>query len=371
MIESSVCFGWRDTELVSTFRTGVCLHGHTMYSEECLWFLPRILRPVPGVSQLVSHYQRGPRPAVDFSRAYWTPPLSPACALRLEQEQIENLGLRPLVSLTDHDNLEAGMALQLTANGRGTPISVEWTAPYEGSILHLGIHNLPPLAARSWMATMTDYTSSPEETRLPEILRELAGIRDALIVLNHPFWLEEGVQESDHRRALDRALRDCLDWFHAFELNGTRRWKENAAVIELARAYSRPVISGGDRHACEPAACLNLTNAKSFPEFVSEVRSGRSLVMFMAHYQESMALRLLEACWDVLRDYPEYPGRKRWIDRFFYRDDDGSAKALSALWKEQVPWALKPVNGLIPFFGTTTVRQTIRFLLSRRVESLR
>ena len=30
------------------------------------------------------------------------------------------------------------------------------------------------------------------------------------------------------------------------------------------------MISGGDRHACEPAACLNLTNAASFGEFVAE-----------------------------------------------------------------------------------------------------
>jgi len=50
--------------------TGVCLHGHTMHSEECLSFLPRYLHHVPGVSQIVSRYEGGPRPAVDFSRAY-------------------------------------------------------------------------------------------------------------------------------------------------------------------------------------------------------------------------------------------------------------------------------------------------------------
>jgi len=52
--------------------------------------------------------------------------------------QIANLGLRPLVSLTDHDNIDAGLALE------DEPISVEWTVPYERSIVHLGIHNLPP-----------------------------------------------------------------------------------------------------------------------------------------------------------------------------------------------------------------------------------
>jgi hypothetical protein len=363
-----VHFTWGDPDLIKSFRTGVCLHGHTMYSEECLWFLPRYLRPIPAVSQILGHYQRGPRPAVDFSRAYWTPPLSPMSALRLEQKQISNLGLRPFVSLTDHDNVEAGMGIQVAADALETPVSVEWTVPYWRSILHLGIHNLPPLAARSWMRILADYTSAPDEQRLPQILSELAKIPDVLIVLNHPFWLEEGVEESDHRIALDYVLRECIEWLHAFELNGTRRWKENAAVIELARAHSRPVISGGDRHACEPAACLNLTNARSFSEFVAEVRSGQSWVLFMPHYQEPMALRLLEASWDVLRPYPEYPGRERWIDRFFYRGDDGAATPLAILWKDRAPWPLNAVTGVLPLFTTTTVRQTLRFLLSRRTE---
>ena len=106
----NVQFFWKDAAPVSSWRTGVCLHGHTLHSEECLNFLPRYLHYVPGVSQIVSRYERGPQ-AVDFARAWWTPPLTPACALRLEQEQIAGLGLRPLVSLTDHDNIEAGVGL--------------------------------------------------------------------------------------------------------------------------------------------------------------------------------------------------------------------------------------------------------------------
>src|SRR5271157_4324975 len=125
---------WDEPGAVGGFATGVCLHGHTMHSEECLDFLPRYLHRVPGISQIVGRYQRGPLPAVDFSRAYWTPPLTPVSALRLERKQIANLGLRPLVSLTDHDNIDAGMGLQ-AAGGQGEPISVEWTVPYERSVL--------------------------------------------------------------------------------------------------------------------------------------------------------------------------------------------------------------------------------------------
>ena len=88
----NVQFFWKDAAPVSLWRTGVSLHGHTMHSEECLNFLPRYLHYVPGVSQIVSRYERGPR-AIDFARGWWTPPLTPACALRLEQDQIAKLGL--------------------------------------------------------------------------------------------------------------------------------------------------------------------------------------------------------------------------------------------------------------------------------------
>ena len=368
MEKGSVSFLWQNPDFVRQFSSAACLHGHTMHSEECLSFLPRYLHQVPGISQIVSGYQRDNY--VNFASAYWTPPLTPACALRVEQGQIDGLGLRSMVSLTDHDNIEAPMALQVTASSGAVPVSMEWTAPYLRSILHFGIHNLPPSEAREWMSIMAAYTSAPDETRLPEILRELSAIPDVLIVLNHPFWLEEGVEESDRHRALDQLLRECAACFHAFELNGTRQWHENAATIDLARAYSRPVISGGDRHACEPAACLNLTNAASFGEFVSEVRAGYSTVLFMSHYREPMALRILAATWDILRPYPEYQGRERWTDRVFYRGEDGVAQPLSTVWKERVTWMIKPVTGLIQLCAMPSVRPALRFVLSRRAELL-
>ena len=365
-----VSFFWRAARAVSHFRSGVCLHGHTMHSEECLSFLPRYLQRVPGVSQVLSGYERARRFQVDFSRAYWTPPLTPASALRLERKQIAGLGLRPLVSLTDHDNIEAGMALQVASDGSEVPVSVEWTVPYRRSILHLGIHNLPPDTARSWLSAMATHTASQDEELLAEILSECSRMHEVLIVLNHPFWLEEGVEKTDHRRALDAALKKYGAWLHAFELNGTRRWSENAAVIELARTWSKPIVSGGDRHACEPAACLNLTNARSFGEFVCEIRDGRSSVLFMPHYREPMALRVLEASWDILRPYPEYPGRQRWTDRLFYRSEEGCARSLSVLWGGQVPWLLRPATGLVQFFAAPQLRVALRLLLSRRTEVL-
>jgi hypothetical protein len=339
-----------------------------MYSEECLDFLPRYLKHVPGVSQFVSDCQR--RGSVDFARAHWTPPLSPFDALRLEQGQIAGLGLRSMVSLTDHDSIDAPIALHVTAACEEVPISVEWTVPYRRAILHLGVHNLPPAEARHWMAVMASYTSAPVDTSLAPILSELSKLPDVLVVLNHPFWCEEGVEEADRRGAVDRLLCECVESFHAFELNGTRKWHENAATIALARQYSRPVISGGDRHACEPAACLNLTNATSFGEFVSEIRAGHSTVLFMPHYREPMALRILETAWQILRPYPEYRGRERWTDRVFCRREDGVALPLSTVWKDRVPWMVRPATGLLQLCAMRGVRPALRFLLSSRAELL-
>jgi hypothetical protein len=344
------------------FRTGVCLHGHTMHSEECLSFLPRYLHHVPGVSQIVSNYERS---GVDFARAYWTPPLSPASALDLEREQIANLGLDPLVSLTDHDSIEAGMTLQLAWDRSEAPVSVEWTVPYERSILHFGIHNLPRGQERAWISEMAAFTAAPDERRLPAMLRDLAESPEVLIVLNHPYWLEEGVEEPDHRRALARLLRECLEWIDAFEINGTRSWPENSRVVELAETHARPVISGGDRHACEPSACINLTNAASFAEFVAEVKGGQSTLLMMPQYSEPMGIRVLEAARDILRPYPEYPGRAHWTDRIFYRCDDGMARPLSVLWKGRVPWMVNGATALVQLAANSGMRLALRHVLAR------
>ena len=272
MREGTIQFAWREPRSAERFRSGVSLHGHTMHSQECLSFLPRYLHYVPGISQIASYYERAPR-SVDFGRAWWTPPLTPASALRLEREQIAGLGLRPMVSLTDHDDIEAGLALGVTSDPRETPVSVEWTVPYERTFFHLGVHNIPRGEARGWLAAMAGYTAQPRESTLPAILDDLARDPGVLIVLNHPFWLEEGVVEEDHRRALGLVLRECIGRFDAFELNGTRPWKENADTIELARAHGRPVISGGDRHACDPAPVLTspapAASPSSSPRFMT------------------------------------------------------------------------------------------------------
>lgn len=206
------------------------------------------------------------------------------------------------------------------------------------------------------------------------LLRELSETRDVLIVLNHPLWLEEGIEQADHDLALPRLLRECIDWLHAFELNGTRKWKENSKVVELGLAWVRPLISGGDRHACEPAACINLTNASTFAEFVAEIRSGQGVIYFMPHYREPMAIRILETAWETLRPDPGYSGRERWTDRVFYRGDDGIARSLTELWRERTPWVmtapLHALTGTLRLITAPGLRGAMRHFLAERGEIL-
>jgi hypothetical protein len=361
MEHDHVQFLWQTPAAAREYRTGVCLHGHTLHSKECLSFLPRYLDYVPGASLYMSGRKREA-----FARAWWTPPLPPSAALALERGQIAALEQFPLVSLTDHDDIEAGMSLQVAHSRKEAPVSVEWTVPFAGSIFHLGIHNLPAPRERDWMAVMAGYTERPSEWRLAELMEALAKIPDVLIVLNHPFWLEEGVTDPVHRVALRRILRLCGQWMHAFELNGTRPWKENRDAMALAARHGKPIISGGDRHAGEPAACINMTNAAGFAEFVAEVRDGHSTVALLPHYREPMAARILTAIWDVLRPYPEYPDREHWTDRTYLQEEDGVARPLSVVWKDGTPWPLRGAAFLVELFATTGLRSAIRLLAADR-----
>jgi len=109
---------------------------------------------------------------INYAASYWTPPMTPKLAFDLECSQIEKLDLAPMVSITDHDNINAPMLLRTVPSARRIPVSVEWSAPY-GSMqsFHLGVHNLPSAKANEWMQIFTDLTAHPNDARLTEFYR--------------------------------------------------------------------------------------------------------------------------------------------------------------------------------------------------------
>jgi hypothetical protein len=360
----SLHYIWKNPSIVRKYAAAVSLHSHTQYSKESLEFVPRHAHRIPLVSYLVRRqehkYERIHGRIIDFDTGWWTPPLSAREAYDLERTQIQReLGLQGMVSLTDHDNIEAPMTLHVLAEMKDVPISVEWTVPYAASCFHIGVHNLPLRWAHEIMARLTSYTTNPAEEMLSELFSILHGLPSVLVILNHPLWDEPRLGAANHRSLLIRFLAAHQQWIHALEINGLRSWEENFGTIRLAAEWGMPLISGGDRHGCEPNAIVNLTRAASFAEFVAEVRCDRrSEVLFLSQCREPLGLRLMQGVLDVVRDYTDLPeGRRRWTDRVFFREDDGSVKPLSAVWKGDGP-------GIVKLFLTS-----VRLLESSRVKN--
>ncbi len=306
---------------------------------------------------------RKSRIPVDFTRAYWTPPLSPKLAYETERDQIERvLGLGSLISLTDHDTIEAPLWLREVAETAQTPISLEWSVPFQGTIFHLGVHNLPSPQAVAIMDDMAAYTQNPNDGRLLELLALLDGFPGVLVVFNHPLWTQScvGIHRDDH--VLDRFLSSTNQFLHAFEINAARSNKENKKVGALAERWNRPLVAGGDRHGCTASGALNLTNAECFCEFVSEIRvDQRSHVLLMPQYSEPMSIRNTRTFLDVIRHYPEYPtGSRRWDDRVFHPDAGGGAdRPISSLWKNP-PAFLERIFTCIRLAETKFVQGALR-----------
>src|ERR1022692_323081 len=251
MAGSTISYLWRDRDASKGFRTGVSLHSHTNQSKETLNFLANFGNQYPWMRPLFNRLER--RSAenhgmpVNYAASYWTPPMTPKLAFDLESRQIEDLGVAPMVSITDHDNIKAPMLLRSVPSARQIPVSVEWTAPYGRQSFHLGIHNLPSARATEWMATLADYTANPGDERLTEILVALNAEPDVLVIFNHPLWDLYMVGREKHDFLVNEFLQKNGAYLHALELNGLRDWDENRAVRWLAEEWDMLLISGGDQ----------------------------------------------------------------------------------------------------------------------------
>ncbi len=334
---TTVSCAWKNGSASHPYHSGLSLHSHTSMSEETLTFIHKMFAYLPGLSSVFAHYERQSRRydfQLDFVRAHWRPPLVPRMAYDLEANQILALGLQAIVSLTDHDNMEAPMLLRTVPSSRGIPVSVEWTVPFAGTEFHIGIHNLPVAEGTAWLKRFANYTEAPNEEVLFAILHEMHEMPGVLIVLNHPLWDLYKVGREHHERELLRFMSLAGFSIHALELNGLRHVRENRRVAQLARDTGHLLISGGDRHSLEPNACINLSHATNFREFVEEIRiERRSHILFMEQYAKSWEARILHSTLDAVTDFPEFTkGWRRWDDRCFHPDRDGIMRPLSELW---------------------------------------
>ncbi len=320
------------------YTTGVSLHSHTDHSKESLSFIYRYAAEVPVLKAAVKrgerqYQERHNGASLDFSRAWWTPPLSPHDAWLLEKNHIEQRDMKALVSISDHDDIEAGMSLNTLSECRDVPVSVEWTVPHGQTFFHIGVHNLPPSSARALMARFAEITARPLEGAIREILDYVASLPATLIVFNHPCWDESQIGAAAHRAAMLDFINRYRPWLHAVEINGLRPWTENRAVLDLAQAEGLPAVSGGDRHALEANTVLNLTNARSFAAFAAEVRERQSHLLITSQYEQPFKLRVLRSISDILDE--------RWMERVYYICEDGVTRNLKELFHDHTPAAVR------------------------------
>jgi hypothetical protein len=353
----------------------VSLHAHTYHSREVMGEVPAYIAQIPLLrawfARRTQRYLEEEGQALDFSKGCWHPPLGPRQVFESEVRQIESrFGLTPLVSITDHDQIAAGLDVQRRYARPCAPVSVEWTVPSGRGFLHVGVHNLPPDSAHEWFARLSALTDRTGLETLEDLFHDLNRQPDLLIVLNHPCWDLARVGDAEHRLTVRRFLMTYGRYVHAIELNGYRSRTENTAAHALARALSMPVISGGDRHGCTPNALLNVTRATCFAEFAAELRDGMSHVIVMPEYHRHLTTRKLETAYDVLRAHPSLPaGHRYWTDRVSW-DLDGTWRPLSFHWQDGAPLAARSAVQACRMLTSPVVLPVIRASLES-VEALR
>ena len=364
MTQSHLYHASRQT-LPDHLTTGVSLHSHTSRSRETMSFIPRYVSNIPFVTSQINHlqakYLEHHGTPFNYSNVWWTPPLEPKAAFDLERNHIERaLNRKALVSLSDHDCVDAGYALKIFEECAGSPISTEWTVPLGQSFLHVGIHNIQPARARMLHAAMAEVTANPSYQTIYEMFDELGRDPHTLIVLNHPLWDEARFGAAVHLQMLTAFLDQHGHQIHALELNGLRPLDENLQIARLSSERNIPFVSGGDRHGCEPNAILNLTATNSFNDFAAEIRDGAPTHnVFMPQYEEPLRLRVLQLMSDVLRTYDNLDfNRRRWSDRIFYLCEDETIRRLSDVWNGNGP-------NLIGIFVSS-----MRLVESRRVRAV-
>src|SRR5215469_9984015 len=197
-LQNKVSCLWKEPSVRAQYKSGVSLHGHTSHSHESLYFIPTMASCFPPLRWLIAQHEKRAQSSsftVNFTKGYWTPPLAPLPAFQLERQQVEQqLNLPALISLTDHDNIEAPMLLRVVPEARQIPVSLEWSVPSHGTVFHLGVHNLPGDQATWIVRDLNAFTEIPDHVQLHELLAALNRLPEVLIVLNHPLWDLPGIE---------------------------------------------------------------------------------------------------------------------------------------------------------------------------------
>jgi predicted metal-dependent phosphoesterase TrpH len=344
------------------------LHNHSNCSKETLDFVPGIARRIPLVATLfeagLAKYLRENGRPLDFDEAFWRPPLEPAAVVESERAAIEaTLGRPALVAVTDHDTIEGPRTLAAD-RARAVPFSFEWTVPVGGSVLHLGVHNLPPAHAAAVHRELTTYTRGQGRRPLEDLLAWIAGMPETFVIVNHPYWDLWSVGSRRHEATLLAFLRRHRAFVHALELNGYRPWSENARALPLAEGFDLPLVAAGDRHGCLPSSMFTLSPAASFSEFGAHLRAGGATTcVILPEYADPLPARILQGVRDALGEHSHRLDSRCWTDRVFVVEQ-GREIPVSELWPHGGPWWLRSLVWVTRALGSDSLRPVYRLAWS-------
>ena len=130
--------------------------------------------------------------------------------------------------------------------------------------------------------------------------------------------------------------------------------------LDFKRAFWRPPLGPRDAYNLEAGQIRDRLEVRN---------DGPSEVVMMPQYHDPLPLRQLETAWDVLRDRPNDPlGSRRWLDRLFYRFEDGVMRSVAdCIFGE--PGVVKSIvritNVLMRLVGSRGLRPAFRLALNR------
>src|ERR1017187_430197 len=248
------------------FRYAVSLHNHSAYSVENLASLNQVgklwfMRPLKGTLQRAFGLEH--ISGLNYADLKYNPPFSPEDVYRTEAAGVVPYGFDGVhLAITDHDEYLGSLELcqrRGGLNGRGGG-GEGLTGRPGGPVFHLAIGGRAAAAPAETHARLQDAARGG---RLDELFETLQAT-GCLVVFNHPLipWGPGG----ENVPAVELLTR--YGWaIHALEYNGMRRREENDRVLELARAWRKPVVGGGDRRLLRPSAALSVSSAVNFRDF--------------------------------------------------------------------------------------------------------
>jgi hypothetical protein len=85
----------------------------------------------------------------------------------------------------------------------------------------------------------------------------------------------------------------------------------------------------------------------------------------MPQYRDPIPARYIEFIWHAVREYPEFSGRERWVDRVFFQRESGEIITVGSEWKDGGPAVVRAFVAAIGLLAAPGMRAMLRLTMGR------